>query len=190
MGWNLNDFDAIADWRQALYEERAPGLILYGRALGLSHGEAEDVLQDTFVALIKMDRRPEEPVNYCMRAFRNRALNFRRSLWRRLAREWESARWFEREPDASPAEEQALHCLTQLPSEQREVIVLKIWNDLTFEAIGRLLEVSPNTAAGRYRYGIGKLRACLQGVNYEERRTEPRHSGESVAVLDPAPPVG
>jgi hypothetical protein len=31
-----------------------------------------------------------------------------------------------------------------------------------FEMIGRLFEVSPNTVAGRYRYGLNKLRACLR----------------------------
>ncbi len=55
-----------------------------------------------------------------------------------------------------------MNALAALPREQREVIVLKIWNGLTFEAIGRLFEVSPNTVAGRYRYGLNKLRACLR----------------------------
>jgi len=87
---------------------------LYGRALGLSHGEAEDVLQDTFVALIKMERRPEEPGHYCMRAFRNRALNYRRSLWRRLTRELESQRWFESGPEAAEPEASAMRCLAGL----------------------------------------------------------------------------
>jgi hypothetical protein len=31
-------------WLEKFYEAKAAGLILYGRALGLSHGEAEDVL--------------------------------------------------------------------------------------------------------------------------------------------------
>jgi RNA polymerase sigma-70 factor (ECF subfamily) len=62
-----------------------------------------------------------------------------------------------------------MNALTALPREQREVIVLKIWNGLTFDAIGRLFEVSPNTVAGRYRYGLNKLRACLR----EAENTEP-----------------
>ena len=33
---------------------RRRGLILYGRALGLGHGEAEDVLQETFLALMQI----------------------------------------------------------------------------------------------------------------------------------------
>ena len=84
-----------ANWCEDLYEAKAAELILYGRALGLSHGEAEDVLQETFVALVHRGQQPEQPEHYLIRAFRNRALNYRRSLWRRLARELEATRWFE-----------------------------------------------------------------------------------------------
>jgi RNA polymerase sigma-70 factor (ECF subfamily) len=49
-----------------------------------------------------------------------------------------------------------------LPDEQREVLVLKIWNDLTFAEIGSVLEISQNTAASRYRYALGALRKTLQ----------------------------
>jgi RNA polymerase sigma-70 factor (ECF subfamily) len=149
-------------WCQPVYEKKAAGLILYGRALGLSHGEAEDVLQESFLSLLQLERRPDEPEHYALRTFRNRALNYRRSCWRRWTRELESWRWFERETDESDAERQAMKALAALPREQREVIVLKIWNGLTFEAIGRLFELSPNTVAGRYRYGLNKLRAGLR----------------------------
>ena len=53
--------------------------------------------------------------------------------------------------------------LAALPQDQREVIVLKIWHKHTFEEIGGLLDISPNTAAGRYRYGLQKLRMFLKG---------------------------
>jgi RNA polymerase sigma-70 factor (ECF subfamily) len=149
-------------WCQPLYESKAAGLILYGRALGLSHGEAEDVLQESFLSLLQLERRPDEPEPYALRTFRNRALNYRRSRWRRWTRELESRRWFERETGETETERQAMKALAALPREQREVIVLKIWNGLTFEAIGRLFELSPNTVAGRYRYGLNKLRACLR----------------------------
>ena len=76
-------------WCESLYRAKARRLILYGRALGLSHAEAEDVLQETFVALMERAQPPEQPDHYCLRAFRNRALTYRRGLWRRLARELE-----------------------------------------------------------------------------------------------------
>lgn len=158
----------MSHWCESHYEAQAAQLILYGRALGLSHGEAEDVLQETFLALMQRAEAPEQPAHYCLRSFRNRALNHKRGLWRRLARELESVRWFERADGETPAERAAMRCLERLPREQREVIVLKIWHGHTFEQIAELQEVSPNTAAGRYRYGLQKLKACLNGEAYEQ----------------------
>jgi RNA polymerase sigma-70 factor, ECF subfamily len=173
-------------WCEALYRAKAAELILYGRALGLSHGESEDVLQETFMALMERQSAPEHPLHYCLRAFRNRVLNYRRSLWRRLAREWESHRWFETSPDETPVEREAMKCLSTLPREQREVIVLKIWQEYTFEEIGQLLEMSPNTVAGRYRYGLHKIKACLKGAAYERNES----IRDAVAFVGAAPPLG
>ncbi len=181
----VNASECNGRWCQPLYEAKAAGLILYGRALGLNHSEAEDVLQETFLALLQLPQAPDDPEHYCLRAFRNRALNHHRGLWRRLAREWESIRWFERGPDHDQAEAEAMRRLAQLPAAQREVIVLKIWHGLTFEAIGNLLDVSPNTAAGRYRYGLNKLRLHLKGAEYG--RDEP--VGEPIAILDATSPL-
>jgi RNA polymerase sigma-70 factor (ECF subfamily) len=160
-------------------------LILYGRALGLSHGEAEDVLQETFAALLQRGNSPTQPDNYCVRSFRNRALNYRRSLWRRLTRELESIRWFERNPDETELERAAMGCLSQLPVEQREVIVLKVWHQFTFDAIAQMLDVSPNTIAGRYRYGLQKLRVSLKGQEYEREE----FIGNTVPFLEAAPSI-
>jgi len=185
--WNetVND-DGPLDWSEKLYESKAVELILYGRALGLSHAEAEDVLQETFVALMQRPQPPLQPEHYCVRSFRNRALNYRRSLWRRLTRELESQRWFETSAGENPAERAAMRCLAELPVAQREVIVLKIWHGYTFEEIGRLLEVSPNTIAGRYRYGLQKIKLQLEGAVYETDE----FTGDTVAFLAAAPPVG
>jgi RNA polymerase sigma-70 factor, ECF subfamily len=173
------------NWCLRLYERKAAQLILYGRALGLSHSEAEDVVQETFVALMQMPQIPLRPEHYCVRSFRNRALNYRRSLWRRLTREMESWRWFEKSPGESPVECAAMRRLAELPVEQREVIVLKIWHRCTFEEIGGLLDISPNTVAGRYRYGLQKIKHQLEGAVYE--RDE--FTGDATAFLAAAPPV-
>jgi len=156
------------DWEK-LYSRKAAELILYGRALGLSYGEAEDALQETFMALMRLPQLPSQPEHYCLRSFRNRALNYKRTLWRRLTREFEAFaggnHWFEKSVDESAAEEAmqatAVRCLAELPQEQRETIVLKIWHRCTFEEIGELLEISSNTAAGRYRYGLQKIKRQL-----------------------------
>jgi RNA polymerase sigma-70 factor (ECF subfamily) len=174
------------DWCQQVYEAKAAGLILYGRALGLSHSEAEDVVQETFLALMKLARVPDNPVHYTIRGFRNRALNYRRGLLRRIAREFESKRWFDRNEEETPQERAAMNCLAKLPAEQREVIVLKIWHEHTFEEIGELLQLSPNTVAGRYRYGMQKLRAHLTTQDYEQ----PEFVGGTASLLGAATAVG
>jgi len=174
-----------AGWCEGLYLAKAAQLILYGRALGLSHGEAEDVLQETFVALMQRTGPPAQPDHYCVRAFRNKALNYRRGLWRRLTRELESLRWFEKDPNEDPREREAMQCLAALPQAQREVIVLKIWHDYTFEEIGELLELSPNTVAGRYRYGLEKLKSRLKEAVYE--RDE--RLGDAITIVGSTPPL-
>lgn len=154
-------------------------------------------MQETFLALLKLPAPPDEPGRYLLRAFRNRSVNFRRSLWRRVAREFEARNWFESADaaDASdPATAVAMRCLATLPVEQREVIVLKIWHGHTFQAIADLLDLSPNTIAGRYRYGLQRLRTCLEkrqrNLNALDALHEPdeltERLGEPLAFLDAA----
>jgi RNA polymerase sigma-70 factor (ECF subfamily) len=52
---------------------------------------------------------------------------------------------------------QVWSALRTLPPEQAEVVVLKIWEEMTFAQIGQILETSPNTVASRYQYAIIKL---------------------------------
>ncbi|WP_276133658.1 RNA polymerase sigma factor [Polluticoccus soli] len=51
--------------------------------------------------------------------------------------------------------------IEQLPEEQREVIVLRMYGDLSFKEIADLTSVSINTALGRMRYGLLNLRKMI-----------------------------
>jgi RNA polymerase sigma factor (sigma-70 family) len=53
--------------------------------------------------------------------------------------------------------------LAELPFEQREVVMLHLHGQMTFQAIARAGQISTNTAKSRYRYGIDKLRSILNG---------------------------
>jgi len=53
--------------------------------------------------------------------------------------------------------------LGQLPYEQREVLILHVHGGMKFRAIARQQGVSINTAQGRYRYALDKLRSMLDG---------------------------
>ena len=66
------------------------------------------------------------------------------------------------DPDRAAFRTGLIEAMEELPPEQRAVVHLKLWEGLTFERIAQVLEVPPNTAASRYRYGVDKLRARLR----------------------------
>ncbi len=57
--------------------------------------------------------------------------------------------------------QQLSSALAELPTDQREIVVLHIHGEMRFNAIAKSLDISVNTAKGRYRYGIAKLRSIL-----------------------------
>ena len=71
------------------------------------------------------------------------------------------------DPDEQGFREELTLALAELPAEQRAVVHLKLWEGLTFEQIAETLDIPPNTAASRYRYGLDKLQARLRPL-YDE----------------------
>lgn len=53
------------------------------------------------------------------------------------------------------------HMLDYLPAPQREVIIMRFYDDLSFKEIAQLTGVSINTALGRMRYALINLRKLL-----------------------------
>ena len=51
--------------------------------------------------------------------------------------------------------------LDMLPEEQREVIVLRHYADLSFKEIAEMTNCSINTALGRMRYGLINMRKMM-----------------------------
>ena len=56
--------------------------------------------------------------------------------------------------------------IARLPKKQAEVVVLKVWENLTFSEVADVLDESPNTIASRYRYALQKLTEVLQPVRW------------------------
>jgi RNA polymerase sigma-70 factor (ECF subfamily) len=61
-----------------------------------------------------------------------------------------------------------------LPPEQKEVLTLKVWGELTFDEISRILDLSLNTVASRYRYALGKLKEWLPASLEDRSSGKPR----------------
>ena len=68
-----------------------------------------------------------------------------------------------------------LQAVDGLPSEQKEVLTLKIWADLTFDEIARTLDLSLNTVASRYRYALAKLKDRVPATLKDEPKAPHPH---------------
>jgi RNA polymerase sigma-70 factor (ECF subfamily) len=153
------------DWKSC-FSEIGPGLLLFARQWTRSAADAEDIVQEAFV---KFWRRHHEINNRALlyATVRSIALDFIRRDKRRARREatvFADADpavepQFEWEDESQSALAAAVSCL---PQDQREVLVLKIWNELTFNEIAGALGISQNTAASRYRYALVNLKKSLQ----------------------------
>src|SRR5215217_3301144 len=153
------------NWKNC-FSEVAPGLLLFARQWVQSAADAEDIVQEAFV---KFWRRNHKIDNRALlyAAVRSIALDFIRRDSRRARREAtamaESGEFtepqFEFEDDTHRVLAEAIDCL---PREQREVVIMKIWNELTFAEIAGAIGISQNTAASRYRYALATLKNTLQ----------------------------
>jgi RNA polymerase sigma-70 factor, ECF subfamily len=153
------------NWRSC-FSELGPGLLLFARQWVRSAADAEDIVQEAFV---KFWRRNHSIDNRALlyATVRSIALDFIRRDSRRTRREQaalaEAEGSIEPEFEFEDETQRALvAALDQLPRDQREVVVMKIWNELTFAEIGEALGVSQNTAASRYRYALAGLKKFLQ----------------------------
>lgn len=61
----------------------------------------------------------------------------------------------------SEEHQQVRHLLDKLPAEQKEVVILRHYADLSFKEIADLTGVSINTALGRMRYALINMRRML-----------------------------
>jgi RNA polymerase sigma-70 factor (ECF subfamily) len=143
-----------------LYREHAPALRLYARQWLC--GE-EDLVQEAFVKLAQQSPAPEQVLPWLYRVVRNGALATSRAQGRRRRREDQvrtNEAWFAATDDHLDGQE-ATRLLAELPLEQREVVVARIWGGLTFEEIARLVGCSLPTAHRRYQAGLAALRERL-----------------------------
>jgi RNA polymerase sigma-70 factor (ECF subfamily) len=161
---------------QRLYDDHAPAL--FGFLLNLLRNEADtrDAMQEVFV---KLARRPallegaRDERGFLLRLGHNLAIDLirrrgaRERNYEQLARESPALFAESANPDEQIFREKLAEALGELPADQRAVLHLKLWEKLTFDAIAQTLDIPPNTAASRYRYGLDKLRERLRPI-YDE----------------------
>ena len=163
--WRMKQGDK--DALRILYVEHKDFLLTLANALLHDAPAAEDVLHDVFVAFtrnIAGFTLKGSLKSYLATCIANEA---RTQLRRRKIRA-ASDITIETQADQPPCpvetqetEDRIRNYLVALPSEQREVVLLRIKAELTFKEIAQIQQATVSTVQGRYRYGIDKLRSLL-----------------------------
>jgi len=151
-------------------------MLMFARQFVMCREDAEDVVQDAFSRMWRsgaIQEGGERMIGKFYGCIRWAALDWLRKNRRRSRREDFAAQsdelekgecYFERSLESSELADSVQSALRDLPEAQREVVTLKIWSELTFDQIGQALDVSPNTAASRFRYAMTALRRKLGGA--------------------------
>jgi RNA polymerase sigma factor (sigma-70 family) len=153
-----------------LWQRHAARLLLIARAIG---EPAEDAVQDAFVRLAQQSTMPQEPLAWLVRVARNQLIQWHRSGQRRDRRDKLAATargWF---IDVDQAErldaDELTLSLKSLPDIQRQIVVLHLWGELSFEQIAETVALSRATAHRRYLEAINTLRARFVCPQHEGR---------------------
>jgi RNA polymerase sigma-70 factor, ECF subfamily len=154
-----------------LYDEYGDSMYRYLEAKLGSASDAQDVLQEVFCRLVRYRTRlrlVRKPRVFVFRVARNEANRFLRAR----IQSHSALRSMETAPEAflrsyagpdQATERSIADALAQLPPDQREAVLLKILEGLTFREIAAVYDESIPTVASRYRYGVEKLRGLLEG---------------------------
>lgn len=163
---------------ERLYGEHANALFAFALNLTRSDTDARDVLQEVFSKLARRGdglQEVRDERGFLLRMTHHAVVDqVRRREVRRRAEDTFNSQPSDlfattADPDESAFRAELAVALAELPPDQRAVVHLKLWEGLTFEQIATTLEIPPNTAASRYRYGLDKLRTRLRPL-YEEIR--------------------
>jgi len=157
-----------------VYQKYIDSMLTLAVGLLNNRATAEDVVQDVFLSFARSAgelRLQGSLRSYLMTAVLNRVRDHRRRLGRQALRA-DAAEPVDPECRSSDPEEAAIlveetarlgGAIAQLPDEQREVVLLRLKANMRFRDIAGLQQTSLNTVLGRYRYGLDRLRAMLNG---------------------------
>ena len=156
---------------QTLYAQHGARMFHYALTVLGAVADVEDVMQEVFLKVEagrKRIARAHSPRAYLFAMLRHEMMRFIGRKMRRAkhvaVNPTKQVKFLEAPAEEGVSDDDAREverALVRLPDEQREVVVLKVYEGLTFREIGEVMKTSVGTAASRYRYGIDRLRALL-----------------------------
>ena len=149
---------------------------------------ANDIFQETFTKVItKMDETYNEQgkwIAWVMRIAHNATIDYLRKKKRFVdvnSNDDPDYDFYERLPDEELEDAQLtiekgeatgslMKHINELPKEQREVVMLRHYYEMSFKEIAELTDVSINTALGRMRYALINLRKMFDKEHGKESK--------------------
>lgn len=155
----------------SLYSER---LYWYVRGMGLSHEDTDDLLQEIFVKVwgsLPSFRGESKLFTWLYRIATNEVLNFKRynsvrsSIRSSLTPIGDEAEGkVDEDPyfDGDEAQRVLLRAISTLPERQRAVFTMRYYDELKYEDIAEILDVSVGSLKASYHIAYGKVKKYLE----------------------------
>ncbi len=149
------------------YRQYGPEMLLFARQLTSDQG-AEDVVQEAFVKLLRQPQLPKNVRAWLYRVVRNTARSlFRqlrhRTLKQRIVRHPEKD-WFDSRPEDRMDAQYAQDLLEALPRTQREIVVMRIWGQMTLKEISDLVQKPVSSVHRLYEAALEALRTKWEAI--------------------------
>ena len=159
----------LAQW----YEAHGTELMLYARQWSPDQ-QAEDIVQDAFIKLLKQRRCPDNVRAWLFRVVRNASISMVRRLQRRRAGQkflHRETLWFESRCDDLIDARLAQDLLQTLPSQLREIVMLRIWGQMTLKEISQVVNKSIPWIHHDYKMALEVIKKRLEHSSCIKKKT-------------------
>ncbi len=181
---------------QKLFDEYSATLVLYARQWCAL---PDDAVQEAFIDLAKTSVDPDCPKSWLFTATRRKAQNIARSEQRRRTHQRAAAEqlpvqeeyqnWFCSTESKQLVPADVAKGLDMLEAVERELVVARVWGELSFEQLAKLLNCSVSSAHRRYAAALQHLKAAITAglesrSNHRSPNKSPNESRPTYAKLD------
>jgi RNA polymerase sigma factor (sigma-70 family) len=160
----------LAQW----YETYGTELMLYARQWS-SDQQAEDIVQDAFIKLLKQRRSPANTRAWLFRVVRNDSISKVRSIQQQQKADQKILEsevvWFESRSSDLIDANAAQNILQTLPAHLREIVMLRIWGQMSLKEIAQIMDKSIPMIHKDYKKALEMIRKDLEHLSCTKKKT-------------------
>ncbi len=140
-----------------------------------SDQQAEDIVQDAFIKLLKQRRLPENTRAWLFRVVRNDSISKVRSIQQRQKADQKILEsevvWFESSSSDLIDANAAQNILQTLPAHLREIVMLRIWGQMSLKEIAQIMDKSIPMIHKDYKKSLEMIRKELEHLSCTKKKT-------------------